>query len=73
MKTLSEMLDSVLNQTKFDCGRMEETTYGPTRWNYGSRPEETISPEELRDIIWARYVECPRLQQSQVRPGCMPQ
>ena len=51
MKTLSEMLDSVLNQTKFDCGRMEETTYGPTRWNYGSRPEETISPEELRDII----------------------
>ena len=51
MKTLSEMLDSVLNQTTFDGGRTEETTYGSTVRNYGSRPGETISPEELREII----------------------
>ena len=51
MKTLLEMLDSVLSQTNFDGGRTEETTYGPTVRNYASRPEENISPEELRDTI----------------------
>ena len=51
MQNLRDVLALALSRTKFDCGRWEETLYGPFRRNYASRPDETISAEELRRIV----------------------
>ena len=64
MQELGEVLAFVLSQTKFDCGREEETRYGPIRRSYASRPEETISAEGLCRIIVEGTWDAPALNKA---------
>ena len=50
MRNLRKLLDSIVAQTTFDLGRIVIKN-GLVRTSYDSRPDEVISPEQLRKIL----------------------
>ena len=53
MNQLKNLLGTAVAQATFDAGRIEWSEQGITT-SYASRPQEIITPEKLREMVWTR-------------------